>query len=344
MSAKKRRFFARIQRSLRKISKHADRRGKHTKASREKAQQARAAYLHSLTHRVCVHCSGTQFVDTADQANRVCNQCGLVDEERSVPDMDSVSEYIRKSGASSIYRHRNYFAERIRQFNNTEPRFSTLEKSQIYAVQSVLERKIGSEWSPGLLSKDKFGTICRILDQLRPGQRWRQKLERWHQAKIELSCRAEYAADLPPSELTHKMKVLFDGFAYIFEKFFRSSSDDQRRRLNIPKLDLVCLLLLYNIDKNQLWRYGWFFMSPQIYWESQSVQRDYERCQQIMLKTNESLVRLEPGAFVRRETLHWFRVNKFVVPSLNELRSWIPHDWDRHSYVPYTVRLCSSYS
>lgn len=331
-----RRFLARVQRSINKRKKE-DRRGKHTKESREKIKSARAAYLRSLRDVRCSNCSGTQFDHTADGANLVCNRCGFVDEERSMPDAIPLADQLENLGScTSIYRHRNYFAERMRQFNNTEPRFSTLEKSQIYAVQSFLERNIGPEWSPGLLSKHKFGQICRILDQVRPGQRWRQKLERWHQAKIAISGRCDYQPDLPPSELTHQMKVIFDGFAYIFEKFFRGHDEFGR---NIPKLDLVCLILMYNISKESLWRWGWFFMNSQIWWESQSTLRDYARCEEIINKTNECLVALEPRKIVRRETMQWFRHNKLELPSLNELRSRVPHDYDREDNVPYTLTI-----
>lgn len=335
-----RRWFARAQRRLESYCrrKKQDRRGRHTKESRAKKRAALMAHIQSICSVVCNNCSGTEFVDTTDGANRVCNQCGLVDETaRSMPDTVSLEDQLRSGLSSSVYRHRNYFAERMRQFSNTEPRLSTLEKSQIYAVQSFLERKIGPEWTPGRLSKDKFGQICRILDQLRPGKRWRQKLEKWHQAKISLSGRCDYVADLPPESLVEQMKVLFDGFALIFERYFRGSE----QKSNIPKLDLVCLLLMYNIDRWSLWLYGWFFMNPQIWWESESTQKDYERCARIFQKTNECLVALEPRKTVRRETLFWFRKNKLVLPSLNELRSWVPWSYDRDATVAYQLKLVS---
>lgn len=333
------RWINRLQRQVNRITKKKkiDRRGKHTKESRARVRAAREAYLRSLTAVKCVHCSGSDFAQTHDSASMVCTGCGLVDENQRITvtgtgqrEFDCFPVVDKRSGP---YHHRNYYAERIRQFNNTEPRFTTLEKSQIYGVQSFLERHVGPEWSPGLLSKDKFGQICRLLDHLRPGQRWRQKLERWHQAKIMLCGRCDYVPDLPGTEVTHKMKVIFDGFAFIFERFFRGAE-----RRNVPKLDLVCLILLYNIKKSLLWRYGWFFMNPQIWWESQSTLKDHRRCEEIADKANSDLVRLEPGKkLVRRDTMVWFRNNKLVVPSLSELRACVPYNYDDNTCVPYKL-------
>lgn len=337
------RFFNRLKRQVARLAKKKkfDRRGRHTKQSRAKVRAAREAYLRSLTSPVCVHCSGRQFAQTDDSESMVCVQCGLVDpDQRITVTGDGQREHDRlmvDCTRSGPYHHRNYFAERIRQFNNTEPRFSTLEKSQIYGVQSFLERHLGSEWSAGLLSKEKFGQICRLLDQVQPGQRWRQKLERWHQAKIAICGRADYQPDLPGTEITHQMKVIFDGFAFVFERFFR---DQDPSRRNVPKLDLVCLILLYNIKKSVLWRYGWFFMNPQIWWESQSTLRDFERCREIAARCNSDLINLEPSRkLVRRDTMVWFRQNKLVVPTISELRSCVPYDYDQNSSVPYKIEL-----
>ena len=336
------RWINRLKRQVNRITKKKtlDRRGKHTKASRAAVRATREAYYRSVTVVKCVQCSGSNFAQTDDHASMVCVGCGLVDENQRITvtglGQREFDCFVLDDKRSGPYHNRNYYAERIRQFNNTEPRFSTLEKSQIYGVQSFLERHVGPEWSAGLLSKDKFGQICRLLDQLRPGQRWRQKLERWHQAKIMLSGRCDYVPDLPGTEVTHKMKVIFDGFAFVFEKFFRGAAE----RRNVPKLDLVCLILLYNIKKSVLWRFGWFFMNPQIWWESQSVLRDYDRCVAIADKCNSDLVKLEPSRkLVRRDTMVWFRNHQLIVPSLSELRSCVPYNYDQNTTVPYKLTL-----
>lgn len=336
---------SRIARALKRQRRHEkrdikknDKRGKHTKASREERKQLEAErHARARKHSVCVHCDGTQFGHTADGASMVCIGCGFVfDNEPVMPDLPEPEDI--RSVASNVYLHRNYFAERMRQWNNTEPRLTTLQKSQIYGVQSFLERKVGHEWSPGVLSKDKFGQICRILDQIRPGQRWRQKLERWFQAKLSLCGPCDYVPDLPPDHLVYDMKVLFDAFAYTFARHFRNKGDFGR---NVPKLDLVCLVLMYNIDKQALWRYGWFFMSDRIWWESQSTLRDYERCKLIVSKCNECLLREEPRKVVRRDTYRWFQENKLVMPSLDTLRSWVPYNYNSLASVPYVLKLTS---
>lgn len=333
------RALKRQRRHEKRMVKKNDKRGKHTKASREERNKL-AAERHARTAKrdTCVHCHGTQFDHTADYASMVCTECGFVlDNTPTMPDLPASDELeAMRSLHSSIYLHRNYFAERMRQWNNTEPRLTTLQKSQIYGVQSFLERTIGHEWTPGLLSKDKFGQICRILDQIRPGQRWRQKLERWFQAKLSLCGPCDYRPDLPPDHLIYEMKVLFDAFAYTFARHFRGREDFGR---NVPKLDLVCLILMYNADRKALWRYGWFFMNDRIWWESQSTLRDYERCVSIVAKCNECLLREEPRRVVRRDTYRWFQTRALIMPTLDEIRSRVPYNYNSLSTVPYTIKL-----
>lgn len=103
--------------------KSRDRRGKHTKAER-------LAKLRAIKNGFTVHkCRGCDSIlDPAIRTEEgdaiVCTQCGLVDNNTCFDLESPIFDYVQRS---PDYVRKNYFAERIRQARNIEPRLTEHE-------------------------------------------------------------------------------------------------------------------------------------------------------------------------------------------------------------------------
>ncbi len=306
----------------RRKQKKEDRRGKHTKASREKKRIEDKRFFDSITSlQCCIECNGVDFVPTDDGDTNVCTGCGLVCFNRIIEGTTDVLLDIR---GSAPYRPRNYFAERLRQARGIDPKFTTSQENKINVVWSMLHDRNRNIWSGRAksFSKYRFRQICGVLDEMEPGKRWKQKLEKWWQARTII-----YGED--PSWQTidditsMKLKILFDPFACYFSTRFKRNSPGSH---NIPKMDLIILVLLYNISEETLQNYGWYFLSKNIIWPTESTLKDYARIKEITACVNEEFMRSSKKPFVRSQSYAWFHKNRqYEIPDLDYL-IWLAYD------------------
>jgi len=297
--------------------KSTDKRGKHTKESRRIEKEENDRFFASLAVvNLCDNCSGSDFGPTVDFDALVCKNCGLISRSRIIEGCTDISLDFR---GSAPYRHRNYFAERILQAAGREPSFAPSEENKINVVWSMLHDQDRVRWGNNArtFSKLRFKQILSILDQVEPGQRWRQKLERWWQAREVI-----YGFDPTWATLDdyhcHMLKVLFDPIASCFDLHFRSRTP---REHNIPKLNIIILVLLYNISEDSLVKYGWFFLSKNIVTPTKSMLCDFKRIRDIIDKVNDGFVHRLVRPDVRRESYQWLQKHKYKVPELEYLVS-----------------------
>lgn len=297
--------------------KKDDRRGKHTKESRrQKLDEAKRFFDSIVASITCDNCAGNAFVPTDEGDATVCTCCGLVSNTRLI---DGASDMLCEFRGSLPYKSRNYFAERLQQARNREPRFTTSEANKINYVWSVLHDQDRNTWGNAAktFSKQKFRQICRILDEVEPGKRWKQKLEKWWQARAVI-----YGEDRSWETLdeyhTFMLKVLFDPFACFFQLYFKYTPENTKKR-NIPKIDLVILVLLYNISEEALSRYGWYFLSKNIVWPTTSTLEHYDTMCQIFDRCNEEFTNCAKKPGVRAQSYVWLHKNHFVVPDYKYL-------------------------
>ena len=294
----------------RKLKKKDDRRGKHTKESRRIKREEIARFFSGLTSVVlCDNCSGTDFVPTIDGDANVCTTCGLVTQARII---EGCTDIALDFYDSAPYRHRNYFAERLLQARGREPSFTASQENKINVVWSMLHDRDGVRWgnSARTFSKYRFKQILEALDQIEPQQRWKQKLERWWQAR-EVIYGPDHTWNTLDDYHSHQLKILFDPIASCFDQHFRSKLP---REHNIPKLNLIILILLYNISEEALVKYGWYFLSKNIVHPTRSVLNDFHRIKTIIAKVNEDFIHRLVRPEVRRESYQWLQKHKYVVP------------------------------
>lgn len=301
--------------------KKQDRRGKHTKASREAKKREDQRFFDSISRAVsCNECNGTDFVPTEDGDTNVCTGCGLVSGNRII---EGTTDILLDPRGSGPYKSRNYCAERILQARGLDPPFTSAQKAKINVVWSMLHDSNRNVWGnrASTFSKYRFRQILRVLDKMEPGKRWKQKLEKWWQARNVI-----YGHD--PSWETMddytalQLKVLFDPFAFYFNAKYKKNSPGEH---NVPKMDLVYLILLYNISEDALQRYGWFFLSKSIVWPTKSTHRDYERIKEITACVNNEFASSNKKRFVRSQSYAWFNKKRYIVPDLDHL-IWLAHD------------------
>jgi len=295
--------------------KKGDKRGKHTKETRLKRQAENKRFFDSISVLPsCRECNGIDFVPTTEGDSHVCTGCGCVGTARII---DGCTDVLLDFHGSAPYKHRNYLAERIQQARNREPRFTTSEANKISVVWSALHDRDGDTWSndPRSFSKYRFRQLLRILNELEPDRRWKQKLEKWWQAREIL-----YGVDDSWHQLddyhSFMIKILFDPFACYFALHFKKAEPGTH---NIPKMDLIILVLLYNISPEALMTYGWYFLSKNIVWPTKSTEIDHQRIQEIADKVNEEFVQRSKKPDVRQQSYAWLHKNHYTVPDLDLL-------------------------
>lgn len=332
-----------IQRIGRKVlakKKKIDGRGKHTKASRAKKALELAVYYNSFgPSPTCADCNGTVFVPTDCSDSYACTSCGRITEQRIV---DGATDISGTTTRSPPYRHCNYFAERIQQNRNLEPRFTEAQENKISVVWSMLHDRDGETWSNSSksFSKYRFQQICGVLDRMEPGKDWKKKLERWWQAR-SIIYGEDHSWNSIDEETAFRLKNLFEPIACWFDIHFKKNDSG---RHNIPKLDLLFLILLYNISEDALRKYGWYFIGKNNVWPTKSTLKDYARIKEITLKINHeftSKLALAKRHRVKQDSIRWVSRNKYIVPELEYL-IWIATD-SKEGYITYN-QLCTHHT
>lgn len=293
-----------------------DKRGKHTKKDLEaKKQRLQKEFERLFSSRPsCEECSSFNTGETSEGDCLVCLDCGFV--------LSSHTNITKVPPSfvfplSAKYLHRNYFSERIKQFQGTDPPFTNIQALQIVKVDSWINEKYHGQWPRSIysFSKKHFGQICRILNHIQPKERWKQKIEKWLQGRdIIFGQDPMHTKDM--ATISHRLRELFDPVAFAFENKFKK--DDVH---NIPKLDLVSLILLYNISKSALGDYGWYFLNEDIYWETDAIIKDHEKILEILEWLNECFNNVPRTKNIRREAKTWLKKNKYKLPSLGTLKN-----------------------
>lgn len=297
--------------------KKGDKRGKHTNESRRLEKEENDRFFNSLAVvNLCDNCSGIDFVPTVDGDAMACTSCGYVSKSRII---EGCTDIALDFHGSAPYRHRNYFAERLLQASGREPSFTSSEENKINVVWSLLHGEDRVLWGndPRTFSKYRFKQILWVLDYLEPGKRWKQKLEKWWQAR-EIIYGRDPSWNTLDEHHCYKLKVLFDPIASCFDQYFRSRKP---REHNIPKLNIIILILLYNISEESLVKYGWFFLSKNIVQPTKSVLNDFNRIKIVIDKVNSDFINSIIRRDVRRESYQWLQKNKYIVPDLEYLVS-----------------------
>ncbi len=306
-----------LRKLCRKIraKKKNDGRGKHTKQSRLAKKIDTANYIrNNVVTPCCSNCTGTNFVPTDDNDALVCTTCGMVSNNLLIEGACDITE---PRPCSAAYRQRNYFAECILHASACDPRFTSAEQSKISMVWSALHDKDPLTWSlkADSFSKFRFQQICRILDRIEPNKRWKQKLERWLQAKTVIYGDKEDFS-LPDEYTCMTLKILFDPIAKFFETRFKKNEPGKH---NIPKMDLIFLVLLYNIGPEAVKQHGWYFLSKNIIWPSNAIEKDYARIRHITRAVNTEFLKKNRQSHVRSESYAWLNKHKYTVPALEDL-------------------------
>ena len=297
-----------------------DKRGKHTKKDlEEKKQRLKFEYeMRQKSKPSCDECGSNEIGSTHEGDRLVCYECGFVlDNHINISNVPT--EFVLQ--LSNKYLHRNYFSERIKQFQGLDPRFTNIQAIQITKVNEWLCEKY-SDWPRSIysFSKKHFGQICRILDILQPKGRWKQKVEKWLQGR-DIIFGQDPAHVHDAHSVAYDLRVLFDPIAHAFATKFKSSKTH-----NIPKLDLVILILMYNINKETLAQYGWYFMNDDIYWETDAILKDYHRIKDILEWLNENFNDLVNPKPIRRDAKVWLKKRNYKIPEIRELKNIITSD------------------
>lgn len=317
----------RIKKLFRKHEKKKeDRRGKHTKLERLRRIREAKATIKNPTCRGC-----DSLLDPMHKTEEgdaiVCCYCGLVDNNTCFDFESPVYDYVPRS---PFYRHKNYFAERLLQARNSEPRLSEKELLVLSSVYDTYRDICPTVWSERNFTKKHCGTICRLIKKQYPNSPFNRRVERWYQYRVYLcgSTNTEL-----PYQVANQLRFLFDAYS----EFFKIYIEEQGLvRKNITQLDLVILVFLYNLDYRYLNRYGWYFLNHNIVNMTPSVIRDRKRIKEICKMVNTRiLVHHVPN--IKPQCYKWFRDgNRLKVPSLKViLDSCLSSEMGVLQYVNY---------
>lgn len=310
----------------RKLKKKGDRRGRHTKESRRLKQEEINRFFNSLANiSLCDNCTGSSFVPTTDGDANVCTTCGMVTHARII---EGCTDILLDFYDSAPYRHRNYFAERLLQACGKEPSFTTTEENKINVVWSMLhdQDRVRFGNAPGTFSKYRYKQILKTLDVMEPDKGWKKKLEKWWQAREVV-----YGPDPTWNTLDdyhcYILKIMFDPIASCFDQHFRAKAP---RKHNIPKLNIIILILLYNMSEDAIVKYGWHFLSKNLLVPTKSVRTDYDRIVKVIDKVNSDFTNQLIRPDVRKESYQWLQKHKYVVPELYYLVSLATESKEGH--------------
>lgn len=265
------------RRRKRKIKRSEDKRGKHTKRGRKNQP------ISEICYPVCENCKTILDINfyTSDMDAIVCRNCGVCD-PNPVFDTDIFCKEIVNKG-SPLYQHRNYFAERILQARNMEPRFTSKELDILDSIYNIFLSNYPGEWDEHRISKARFGRICRLINKKYPNTVFTRRQERWLQYRIY--CTGEIGITLP-LDIANILKDFFIPYSFFFVKY---QEKIEKKRSNITSLDMIILLIMYNICPDWVSYYGWYFLTKNIVNKTNSVIEDISKIEKIFSLLNENL-------------------------------------------------------
>ena len=294
-------------------TKTRDRRGRHTKAERlAKIRAAKASFIKP----VCRECDAV--LDPAARTEEgdaiVCTQCGLVDNNICFDFEAPIFDYVPRL---SLYRHRNYFAEKIRQARNMEPRLSDSELNAMSVIFDIYKHFCPVLWSEGMFTKKHAKRICRSIKKKFPKTQWHTRHERWFQYRTYICGDVQLCL---PESIATQLRILFDAYAYYFLRYLEINKLPRR---NIAKLDLLNMVLLYNISHETLSAHGWYFLNKNIMNKSKATVKDINEIRRVCNLANEQIGNLKDVHMVDTRCLSWFRAgHKLYVPKLSDLLAY----------------------
>ncbi len=307
--------------------KTKDRRGRHTKAQR--LARLRAA-RDAITHQTCSGCMAIldPSIRTEEGDAIVCVHCGVVDSnlcfDYEVPVCNSVTKL-------SLYHHKNYFAEKISQARDKEPRLKDTELDAMSAVYDIYRRHCPLLWAEEMFTKKHAQRICRSIKKAYPHTQWHTRSERWFQYRNYICGNVNNAL---PETIATKLRILFDAYAYFFLRYLDINKSPKR---NITKLDLVILVLLYNLSPSALNDHGWYFLNKNILNKSAATLKDMKEIRAVCELANNNIFTMKEVYLIQPACHKWFRdKNKFVVPKLDSLIDQaLNHPMGYYKYTAY---------
>lgn len=287
-----------------------DRRGRHTKESRLlKLKKAVSSFPKSPTCNGC-HSPLDFNSRTVEGDAMVCTKCGVVDEIVFYDDEPPSLAYLR---CSPLYRHRNYFAERILQARNEEPRIRDEELDILSHVNDIYKRSSLLFWNDRFFSKKHCALICNQIHRAYGKTVFTRRSERWYQFRVFI-CGPTGATI--SHDLATVLRFLFDAYSKYFEIYLKENNIGKS---NITQLDLVILALLYNISPYYVNEFGWYFLNHNIINKTESVYKNYREIQTIFGIINERILK-EYFFSVPSACYQWFRENPgLILPDLEDL-------------------------
>lgn len=307
--------------------KRKDRRGRHTKAERLEKIRAFKNSIQVITCRGC-HEILDESIRTVEGDAIVCTKCGLVDDNVCFDHETPIFDFIPKS---SVYRHKSYFAEKIRQARNTEPRLREQELDILSTVYNIYNRHCPVLWSEPMFTKKHAGRICRLIKRIYPTTQFHARAERWFQYRTYLCGNGNLAL---PEDIAENLRMMFDPCAYFFLYYVKAKNPP---KYNITKLDLVTLVLLYNISYKALSKHGWYFLNKNILRKTDSIRKDMSELREVCKLINQNILNIKEVYMIQPECLRWFRAgNRLKVPKLSVLINMaLSHPMGYYQYTSY---------
>jgi hypothetical protein len=299
----------RVPKYLRRKKSHKDRRGRHTKADRI----ARKKLFVPPEPQKCRGCNNvldpTVCTDEGDAL--VCTNCALVDD---TPCFDLEVPVISNESRRTLYRHKNYFSERILQARDKEPRFTETELDIFSSVYDIFRLQCPTLWSESYFTKKHAARICRLIVKQCPNSAFKRRLERWFQYRNYIC--GNVGVQLP-LDVANALKTLFDAYSRYFTIYVETNG---LCRKNITQLDLVILILLYNLHPKLVNDHGWYFLNGNILNKTTSTRLDMIRIKSVCRLVNARILINKPDNSIQPECYAWFRTGKKLkVPTLTTL-------------------------
>ena len=290
--------------------KKPDMRGRHTKESRLLKVKLFKENIPKTPS--CAGC-GMELdygISTDSGDALVCKYCGVVD---ALPIFDTDQIPVHCLPGSPLYRHRNYFAERILQAKNEEPRLRPEELDSLALVYNIYRSSQGIFWYEGFFTKKHMSMMCKHLVKRFPKSFWTRRVERWLQFRTYI---CGHTGNRLPDKAAFILRFLFDAYSRYFEIYTNNSN---KKKSNITQLDMVILVLLFSIDPQYLPNYGWYFLNRNLINNTPSVKKNYEIVKGVCNMINDRILQ-EYDNCIPNMCYQWFRIgNKLTVLDLEEL-------------------------
>lgn len=292
-----------------KRKKKDDRRGRHTKF--ERIKRNKEAY-ESITLPICRNC--TSYLDAMYKTEEgdaiVCTACGVVDNNTC---FDLESPVYDGPPSSPIYKHKNYFAERLLQARNNEPRLTEKECDIISIVYDTYRDILPGLWDERNFTKRHCGTICRLIKKLYPKSPFSRRVERWYQYRVYI-CGPDI--NQLPLNISIQLRILFDAYVEFFLIYLKENGIERK---NITQLDMVILMLLYNLNYRHVNMYGWYFLNHYIVNKTPCAYTDRERIKNVFHMINDRIL-THNSRDIKPSCYQWFREgHKLKVPTVDKL-------------------------